>query len=247
MKVVGVGYPRTGTKTLGECFRLLGFRNATWNGPMYEFYESGNLDPLWDYAARYESFDDLPWCMLYKEFDRKFPGSRFILTVRQNEFDWFDSFRKHAVRLDAGNFLSSVGADFANTIDIYRRHNAGVRDYFKGRDDMLEICWDTGATWDSLALFLGKPVPSGPLPHKNKTPRQSTFQLYRIYLNNLLRGQAESSDPDELKSTLLELARSLPNLSGEEQRELLDSIEQSPVAREILSQAGVARNIVKEA
>ena len=188
MKVVGIGYPRTGTKTLGACFRALGFRNASWSGPVYEQFEPGNLDVVMKHAERFDSFEDLPWCSLFHEFDRWFPGSKFILTVRKNERAWFESFRKHNVRLNNKIFIPSKGPTFEKTIAIYRDHNASVRAHFRDRpEDLLELCWEQADGWNELCAFLGKPVPALPLPHVNKTPLNSSLRLFRLYLRTFLR------------------------------------------------------------
>lgn len=245
MKVIGVGYPRTGTKTLGECFRQLGYRNATWDKEIYRLYENNRIEEILDHAGGFDSFEDLPWCYLYKELDRKFAGSRFILTVRKNESDWFDSLRKHDVYIDSDNFLSRRGRDYETALATYRTHNAGVREFFSGRSDLLEVCWENGDAWDRLAAFLDRPVPEIPFPHKNKTPLKSTFRLYRIYLRSLLSEPEKLRDQEEVALTLSELLEWLPSLPGEQQEELLTLLDRLPSAS--YSSSAVSQAIEKRA
>ena len=186
MKIVGIGYPRTGTKTLGTCFRTLGMRNMSWDGGAYERFEAGDRQGLMNIAERFDSFEDLPWCHLYREFDDRFPGSKFILTLRNTERAWFESFRKHDVRLNNDIYIPSKGPEFEETMAIYREHNAAVRSYFKDRPgDFMELCWEHGDGWQQLCEFLERPIPSNPFPHVNKTPKKSTYRLFRLYLKRL--------------------------------------------------------------
>lgn len=183
MKVVGIGYPRTGTKTLGTCFRTLGFTNATWMSSEYELFEEDQFDRLMNDAESYDSFEDLPWCLLYKEIDERFPNSKFILTLRKNERQWFESMRKHEVRIGNGIYWPTSGPKYDEEINTYRKHNASVRNYFKNRShDLLEICWENGDGWEKLCTFLDKPVPSTSFPHANKTPFIQTIRLWKLFI-----------------------------------------------------------------
>ena len=56
MKVLGVGYPRTGTKTLGGCFRVFGYRHASWDAEIYEKYLGGD----YTVKASFGHIRDLP-------------------------------------------------------------------------------------------------------------------------------------------------------------------------------------------
>jgi len=38
--------------------------------------------PLQPYLSAMDTFTDCPWLYLYKELDERYPGSRFILTLR---------------------------------------------------------------------------------------------------------------------------------------------------------------------
>ena len=41
-------------------------------------------------ANRFDAFQDNPWPILYKELDRQFPDSKFILTLRPSD-EWIRS------------------------------------------------------------------------------------------------------------------------------------------------------------
>ncbi len=52
-KVFGIGYPKTGTKTLGECFRALGFANHTYDMQLTLAVKRGDLAPALRIARRH--------------------------------------------------------------------------------------------------------------------------------------------------------------------------------------------------
>src|SRR5947209_7697875 len=101
MKVIGIGLPKTGTTTLGKCLNILGFvRQTSWTREVATYYENRNIDVLMAYAESFDSFEDYPWCFLYKEFDETFPGSKFVYTVRKDLHIWLESRRKHSFVCD---------------------------------------------------------------------------------------------------------------------------------------------------
>jgi hypothetical protein len=150
---------------------------------MYELFQAGDLGRLMQFAESPDSFEDLPWCYLYRELDTHFPGSKFILTVRKTDRAWFDSFRKHNVRLNNNIYIPPKGTAFEETMAIYHNHNAAVREYFKDRpNDLIELCWERGDGWKELCTFLDKPIPELPFPHSNRTPLKSTLRFFNMYI-----------------------------------------------------------------
>lgn len=183
MKVLGVGYPRTGTKTLGACFRTFGYRNATWDAELYEKYLSGDIEDILQHAAEFDSFEDLPWCNIYKEFDKRFPNSKFILTVRREESLWYQSYRTHEYFLANEKYLPLSGPLYESSMSLYRDHNRAVREYFRDRPDhFLEVCWEADHGWNELASFLNVAHPKVKFPHKNRTPPAQARRLHELYL-----------------------------------------------------------------
>jgi hypothetical protein len=55
-------------------------------------------------------------------------------------------------------------------IQRYEQHNANVRAYFDGREDLLEVCWEEQAGWEQICQFLDRPVPDDSFPHANESP-----------------------------------------------------------------------------
>jgi len=129
---------------------------------------------------------DLPIPLLYRELDAAYPGSKFILTVRDEE-KWLRSVRNHwdgnlnpfRRQWKDDPFTNKVhrllyGQNWFDAeifLNRYRRHNAEVREYFKDRPgDLLEM-WmgDDHLHWISLCSFLDVPIPDVPYPMEFRT------------------------------------------------------------------------------
>ncbi len=101
LRVIGAGYPRTGTTSLQQALELLGF------GPCCHMWELLKPEHAWRWPLWGRAFDGKPadWRMLFKGFDstvdapgaffwrklsRAFPEAKVILTVRDPD-SWMRS------------------------------------------------------------------------------------------------------------------------------------------------------------
>ena len=178
-KVFGIGWAKTGTTTLGRCFQILGYRHQGQDLGLVSDIARGDLSRIMVAAIASESFEDWPWILLYRELDHMFPGSRFVLTVRDTA-KWSRSYENMLRNQgDAPEDLNTTrriiyGLPFPNVtsqqlIDRYQRHNRDVTRYFRDRpDDLLILDWEKAHEWRKLCLFLRRPVPNKPFPHENK-------------------------------------------------------------------------------
>ena len=159
-KIFCIGFHKTGTTSLAEALRVLGY---TVTGP--NFVEDKRiLDqalPLaLEVAQRYDAFQDNPWPILYREMDEAFPGSKFILTTRPTD-RWIKSVVKHFGKKDTPmrQWIYGVGHPMGNEELYVKRfdgHYAEVREYFRDRpDDLLEFRLSVGAGWTDLCPFIG--------------------------------------------------------------------------------------------
>ena len=177
VKSFGIGLNKTGTKTLGECFNILGFNNHSYNLELLWHYERGELGPVFSIADQFESFEDWPWPLLYKQLDQRYPDARFILTLRRDAETWFDSLCRHAQRTgptEARRIAYGYEMPLENPghhIAFYQQHQRDVCSYFQERPGkLLVITWENGITWDVICRFLNiSQVPDVPIPHKNKS------------------------------------------------------------------------------
>ena len=141
----------------------------------FELYKKDDLNGLFEIIDRYDSFEDWPWPLFYKEADEKFPDSKFILTIRKTPEIWFESLCHHADYTGSTDYRKHIYG-FAmphkhkhHHLDFYNRHIKDVIDYFKDKPEkLLTICWENGDGWEKLSSFLGFDCPDIPLPHTNK-------------------------------------------------------------------------------
>ena len=98
-KIFGIGLNKTGTTTLSQCGRILGYRCTSCSRSLLEDWVLRNdLSRIRAVVNQFDLFEDWPWPLIYQELDLMFPGSKFILTTRRNESLWLASLKKHSMR-----------------------------------------------------------------------------------------------------------------------------------------------------
>ncbi len=179
-RILCIGVNKTGTGSLHLAFGVLDIPSAHYlcrEGNVKDIIaansESGR--PLLDGLEQYRAISD--WNKpetnhLFRELDRQYPGSKFIMTTRS--LDGFLRSRESHVRANqekpgyTGDWLT---VDHDAWTKEYYEHQQAVREYFADRpDDLLEMDISAGDGWDVLCPFLGVPKPDEPFPHKNKAP-----------------------------------------------------------------------------
>ncbi len=177
MKIFGIGLNKTGTTTLGVCFKTLGFKHAPYDKTLMYRHEAGDLDAILSVAHRYQTFEDWPWPLIYKELDEHFPDAKFVLTERISAAKWYDSLCRHSEhtgtprvrRIAYGHEMPQGHAD--EHLATYASHSDAVRAHFHGRPGkLLEVCWEEDSSWEALCSFLGLSVPTEAFPHANPRP-----------------------------------------------------------------------------
>lgn len=176
MKVVGIGLNKTGTTTLGICFWYLGFQNISFRRKTFELWQNGDIKRLLTWIERYDSFEDWPWPLIYKEIDNTYPDTKYILTRRSSSDRWFESLCNWADKTGPTIYRKSIyGHEMPHDHErehkqYYENHLRSVRDYFKKRPkDFLEVCREEGHGWGELSSFLGIKAPNIKFPHANKS------------------------------------------------------------------------------
>ncbi|MEZ5895039.1 MAG: sulfotransferase [Parvularculaceae bacterium] len=187
-KVFCIGFQKTGTTSLYAALSRLGYKTAAVVGnhlTARELAEKGAALCI-DTAKSYDAAQDMPWPIFFRELDAAFPGSKFILTVREPE-SWYASLIGHfgarANEMQAfiygAAFASPVGAK-ERYLGVLAAHEQSVRDYFRERpDDLLVMDLRAGDDWEKLCAFLGEQAPDAPFPAKNRASDRRTLS-YRI-------------------------------------------------------------------
>ncbi len=192
LKVFGIGMSKTGTTTLASCLEILGFvPHVGFEPQLKSWIKAGrDVEYVLSYAEPYRSFEDSPWYLIYKELDQRFPGSKFILTVRKDSMTHAKSSWSHGVRrgLRTGEPTQEY---LLEKIKSYENHNSRVLEYFRERrQDFLVICWEKGDGWEELCEFLDVPIPNRPIPHRNQgryKPRLPSFIADSTPYNAIVR------------------------------------------------------------
>lgn len=178
-RVFCIGWHKTGTSTLGHALIELGYSVVGCRLDMVHPLRRGDLNTVVTTAGEYDAVQDVPWAALFKELDERYPGSRFILTERE-ESSWLKSARRHFadVYVPMHEWLYSEGVLEGHEdlyLERYRRHYREVRDYFSEReDDLLIMNLQNGDGWQQLCRFLDHEPPKRPFPHANKGPQSYT-------------------------------------------------------------------------
>ena len=187
-KIFGIGLSRTGTTSLQFALEQLGFK--TFHYPMVIYSDN-------DYRIcdQFEAFCDSPIPLVYPELDRRYPGSKFILTTR-NKTAWLDSMEwmlvHGKVKWGWGPVVHRYHQAFYGTKKFnqtilaqkYDEFHQEVADYFQARPrDLLYLNIDQGIDVAQLCEFLDVPPKNIEFPRRNKRKMMPMKRriLYELY------------------------------------------------------------------
>src|SRR5258707_2997466 len=163
-KVFCIGFQKTGTTSMRSALEMLGYRVAGHFGVDDPAIRDNALPSALELARKYSAFQDNPWPLLFRDLDEHFPGSRFVLTVRDPQ-RWIESVVGHFGEQSTPmrEWIYGPGSPRGNEdvyLERYERHNREVREYFAARGgDLLEMDVEAGDGWDPLCDFLGHSPP----------------------------------------------------------------------------------------
>ncbi|MHA6289645.1 sulfotransferase family protein [Maricaulis sp. CAU 1757] len=204
-KIFGLGLSRTGTRSLTSALQILGFDCSHYPIDEDTYIELSNAQYDLTLLRYHDGLTDITTAPFFHQFDKHYPGSKFILTVRDKE-EWLASCSRHwynrpafkdcndpdeEVHIRMRQFLRSAvygcyNYDRERFSWVYDEHVRRVMEHFKDRpDDLLIIDVCSGEGFEKLAPFLERPVPSEPFPHKgavmsrNLIAEQDTAQTAR--------------------------------------------------------------------
>lgn len=186
-KVFCIGRNKTGTTSLEKALRDLGYKvgNQATAELLIHDYAQRNFRPIVDYCRTADAFQDIPFSLpyTYQILDYAFPGAKFILSVRDNEDEWYQSLiRFHQKRLgiqgkltkedllndlyryigfiwEANRIIYNTPEDDPFNEEIlkehYLRHNEDVIRYFRFTDNLLVINLKETGSYQRFCDFLG--------------------------------------------------------------------------------------------
>lgn len=155
-KIFCIGFNKTGTTSMHALFESLGFQAM--DGPHWRKAEH------WHVHYQFQTFTDGP-PYNFKDLDKKFPKSLFILNVR-NLDEWLDSRIEHIkFRMASGSFKprrnwSLSHRSICEWILKRQAHHLNVLRYFSNRpESFLVINYiKNNRAADIICNFIGKPV-----------------------------------------------------------------------------------------
>ena len=187
-KVFCVGFQKTGTTSLESALEAFGYRVAGVFGRQMTLDEMRRtyVEVGLQVAAEHDAVQDMPWPLMFRQLDAAFPGSRFILTVRDTE-KWYSSIASHFGSTPYHISQNTYGEDApcpvgheARYKQVYEAHNRAVLDYFQDRpNDLLVMDLGRGDGWEALCPFIGEPIPDRPFVRTNTAGNRRSL-IYRV-------------------------------------------------------------------
>lgn len=203
-RIFGIGMHKTSTTSLHHAFEILKLDSFHWGKGeaaiiWQDLYSSNHSKTL----EKWYALSDLPIPLLYKKLDAGYPGSKFVLTVR-DEQKWLKSVERlwdpkyNPTRWvwDVHPFTNRIHRELYGRTDFdpetflarYRQHNQEVIDYFKGRpNDLLVMDMDANAGWNELCEFLHLPISEVDYPNSYQTKLLSAEESVAVLSSSMRR------------------------------------------------------------
>src|SRR6266508_2610995 len=93
-KVFGLGLSKTGTTSLTKALNILGIRSIHFPNDQQTFHELQRGEYRLSILDKYQGVSDTPVAPFFAQLDSAWPGSKFILTVR-DKASWLRSAEAH--------------------------------------------------------------------------------------------------------------------------------------------------------
>ena len=201
-KIFCIGRNKTGSTSIAKALRDLGIIVALQSPAekLLRDWAKRDFKRIIRFCYTAQAFQDVPYSLpfTFQALDVKFPGSKFILTVRNNSLQWYSSLTRFHSKLFGGDIIPDYNAlkraqycypgfmleanrliyqtpddDLYNKaimIEHYEFHNRNVMEYFRHRpDDLLVINLAEKGAYAKFCKFIGKPIISQDFPWENKT------------------------------------------------------------------------------
>jgi tetratricopeptide (TPR) repeat protein len=201
-KIVCVGRNKTGTTSIEAALHSFGLKTGQQarGEILKDDWARRDFRRIIGLCRTADAFQDVPFsnAFTFQAVDANFPGSKFILTVRDSPDEWFESLiRFHTRIVNKGRlptaddlrafeyrykgylwdaFVLNYGADEDLLYDReayianYLDHNRSVTEYFRHRpDDLLVLNVSHADAMKQLCAFVGVPYRGQAMPHLNRS------------------------------------------------------------------------------
>ena len=187
-KIFGIGLPRTGTSSLGDALKEMGFTCKHFAPELWP-------NPTVEALRAYDAFIDTPVPSLFGKLDKICVGSKFILTTRNKDawlssMDWMLTHGQVIWWWDLRTYnlcKETYGMAKYNKVhfsELYDQFHQKVNEYFKDRpQDLLILDLDKKICTKEIADFLEVEDISLSYPPKGKRVYASLGRrlAYRVY------------------------------------------------------------------
>jgi hypothetical protein len=201
-KIFCIGYNKTGTTSIGQALENFGYQVGiqTEAELLMGDWAMRDFRRIIQFCKTADAFQDVPFSLdfTYEILDYEFPSSKFILTVRNDADEWYESLIRFYGKLTGVNGIPTAddlkkytgggkgwlwrqqehiyGVDESTLFDkkIYKArytdHNDQILEYFKYRSkDLLILNLSDPSSMRSLSEFLGIKYIGQEMPHLNKS------------------------------------------------------------------------------
>ncbi len=202
-KIFCIGLNKTGTTTIEMVLNEFGYKlgNQHKGELLLHDWFNKNFEPIIKFSQSAEAFQDIPFSLpnTYMFLEQNFKNAKFILTIRDDEEQWYKSITKFHSKLWSDGIKKPTANDLRNAQYCYKgfafdfnrylfntpendpynkeilkkaynNHNSSVKEYFKNRTDkLLVINVSKDEDYIHLCKFLGKSPRGKSFPWENKT------------------------------------------------------------------------------
>jgi hypothetical protein len=181
-KIFQIGFNKCGTKSIHRFLSGNGLRSVHWDGgnlakKIHDNHMNGrSLLQGYEHFDCFTDMEDVDLglyipVLYFKELDRQYPGSKFILNIRPVE-NWITSRLNHRDYIEVS--MRTLGMDREEVIEHWRsqwhQHIHSVKEFFKNRPDDL-LVFDIETEGDRFIQYMGKFIElrMTEFPHLHKT------------------------------------------------------------------------------
>ena len=195
MKIICAGYAKTGTKSISEALRHLGFTVFDWEEQTFDFldhwvdvFQNGTKPDVKRVYKNADAAVDMPGTLFFEEILDAFPNCKEILSEREED-SWVKSFVNHmelmyAARSKMESKLSPTANKVYYLVDSYGDAAFGssnpkstyvFRKRYRIHNHRVKsivpadklLLYNVKQGWKPLCDFLACEVPTVPFPHEN--------------------------------------------------------------------------------
>jgi sulfotransferase family protein len=189
----------------GPCYHMMEVFPRPEHVAMWHRLAFGNPIDWDELFGGFQATVDWPSARWWREIAAHYPGAKVLLSVRDPEA-WYKSMSDtiaqplrepvpdgapEIVRLQSEMVRKAILTetfdnrfeDKAHSIDVFKRHNQGVRDTI---DPARLLVFDVREGWGPLCRFLEVPIPDEPFPRLNDTA--TTQAMIRMMRESMRKG-----------------------------------------------------------